>query len=291
MWILFTILAALVWSINNVFDKITVAKYIKKPIVPVIIGGFVSLLFCLIILANNFVFISTWQFFLSFLIGITCFTGTLFYFKAIKIEEASRVVPLFALTLVWIAILAGIFLGEVFDLYKYFGIFIIFLGAILISIGKKLKFSKKSFIYMVSSTLIFSVYNILVKYLMRDLDYWTVFAYSRLMIFMIVIPFFVYYFSDMKELIERYKIKAVGLISFSQALSLVGVILFCTALSSGFLTLVEGVVSLQYLFVFIIFFILSILFPKLIKEEISKSIVFLKLVAIVMIIGGVVLIA
>ncbi len=291
MWILLSIIAAFIWSIVNVIDKTIMTRFIKRPVIPVIISGLLGIVFSLIIWTKKFVLLSGWPLFLSLLAGAIAAVATIFYFKAIKIEEASRVVPLFAMTLIWIVVLAVIFLGEILTIQEYFGIFIIFLGSVLISIKKRFRFSLgKVFLLMLLSTILYAVNRILYKYLMGDWDYWTVFSWTNIGFFLIMFPLFIYYIPIFRETIKKYKGKAMGLIISSESLSLIALIIFLVAMSFGFVALVSAVNSVHYLFVFLWTILLSIWFPKIIKEELKGSIIFLKLLAIVLIIGGVVLV-
>lgn len=72
-------------------------------------------------------------------IGALVLSGTatglswLCYFQALKLGEASRVAPLDKLSVVFVAILAAIFLGERLDVKGWAGVGLIAAGAILIA--------------------------------------------------------------------------------------------------------------------------------------------------------------
>jgi uncharacterized membrane protein len=280
-------MSALVWSVVNIIDKAILTNYIKKPIIPVIVLGVVSAIFGVAIILVDFTQISVFLMFLCFIIGALYIIGSLFYFMAMKREEASRVVPLFAMSVIWVTILAAIFLGESFGVITYIGILIIIVGVVLISIKRNYKFSKKAFILMLLSTLIFSIYNVLSAYAIDEADFWAVFAYSRLTSVVFIIPLFIFFYGDFKEIIKKHKSKGIGLSIGSESMNMAGVLLYFAALSLGFATLVEAVASLQYVFVFLIALLISIWFPKIIKEELRGSTILIKILAILLIVGGV----
>lgn len=58
------------------------------------------------------------------------------YFRALKLGEASRVAPLDKLSVVFVAVLAAIFLGERLDLRGWAGVALIASGAILIALRR-----------------------------------------------------------------------------------------------------------------------------------------------------------
>jgi len=134
MWAIFSILAALTWAVVNTVDKYILTKWIRTPLVPVIIVGLIGLMTSVVIyFVYGFTFLSGFNIFLALVAGIFSILMTVFYFKALKIGEVSRIVPLFYLSPLFILIFAGIFLGEVFTPLNYLGIFLLVFGGILIS--------------------------------------------------------------------------------------------------------------------------------------------------------------
>lgn len=292
MWILFSLLSAFLWSVVNIIDKTIITKFVRRPIIPVIITGLLGFVASLIILLKNFVLISTNLLMLSMLAGIFYMVATIFYFKALQIEETSRVIPLFALTVVWVAVIAAIFLQEILSLKEYFGIFLVFIGSFLISSRRKIKINlSKALILMASSTFLYAAHNVLIKALLNFSDYWNIFAYSRIGIFLSIIPILIYLWPSIKEMVKKFRGRASGLMASSESLSLAGDLLFMVAASLGFISLVTTVsTSLQYVFIFLLTVIISIWRPKIIREELKSSTILLKLISIVIIISGIALI-
>lgn len=58
------------------------------------------------------------------------------YFQALKLGDASRVAPLDKLSVVFVAILAALFLGERLDLRGWTGVGLIAVGAVLIALRR-----------------------------------------------------------------------------------------------------------------------------------------------------------
>src|SRR3989338_10718894 len=114
-WIFLSILAALIWSVVNIFDKYIISKLVEKPIVPVIVMGAIGLIAsAAIFIFHGFQPLSTINILLAIVAGIFYVLMTFLYFHAIKIEELSKVIPLFYLTPLFILIIAAFFLGEIF---------------------------------------------------------------------------------------------------------------------------------------------------------------------------------
>jgi len=287
-WILFSILAALIWAIVNTIDKFVLTKWVKNPIVPMMILGIVGLTMSLcIFIFQGFSYLSSGLIVLTLVGGCFYFLGNLFYFQAVKRGEISRVVPLYHLTPLFVLIFAASFLGEIFTLTRYFGIALLIVGSILISKNNllKIKFSK-AFWFMILSVLTFTVYILITKYVLNFTDFWTAFAYNKIGGLLILIPIFYFNFKDLKETVKKHGKKVLGVITLSETLSATGALFYTMAASVGFITLVEVLTSLQSLFLFFIVTTISTFYPKILKEKINKRIVITKILAIVIMIVG-----
>lgn len=290
-WILFPILAALIWAIKGILDKFMLANYIKKPIVPVLVLGIFDLAaIALIFLINGFDHLSWQNLALAFVGGLASLMIIVLYFKAVRIEEISRVIALIYLTPLFVTILAAVFLGERFTLGKYAGILLLITGAVLISY----KFGKitfgKAFWYMLLASVSFGIYAVITKYLLGFADFWSVFSYTRLSMILCMLPIFFLRYKDLLEAARERGKMAVLSASSSEALNLTALLLFTAAASAGFITLVEALTAIEPFFVLVFAVILSIFYPKIIKEETGKKIVAIKLLAIILIFSGTVLV-
>jgi len=291
-WVFFSILAALCWAIVSIVDKYVLSSWIKKPIVAVIIYTFVSLVTSLLIfIFRGFSELSYFNIFLAFVGGVFVVLMAVFYFKAVQIEEISRVVPLFFLSPLFIMLFAAIFLNEALTPLKYLGVVIMVLGAILISLKSFSKISLgKAFWFIMVSVLSISIYSILLKYLLNFSDFWTIYGYSKIGTAFPLIFILYFYFPDLLSTIKQHGKKVVIVVSLSESLSVVAGLLFTIAIAIGYVTLVKALSSIQSLFVFLFTIILTIFYPKILKEEIKKSIIFVKLAAIIIMFIGVLLI-
>jgi len=291
-WILFSILAALTWSIVNTVDKYVLTKWVRKPIVPVMILGVIGLIASIFVyFIYGFSELSYINILLALISGFFYILMSLFYFKAVKTEEISRVIPLFYLTPLFILIFASIFLREFFAPIKYLGIFLLVMGAFVISSKKITKISfGKAFWLMILSSLSLAINQVITKYLLGFADFWTIFSWTRIGTIVVLIPVYLIYFPDILSTVKEHGKKVIGVISLNESLNVVGVIFITIATSVGYITLVNSLSAIQPLFVLIIAVFLSIFHPRILKEEISKSTVLLKLVAIILMFAGAVLV-
>ncbi len=290
-WIILTIIAVLFWSISNTLDKFIFSKFLLKPIIPLTILAFIGLtLSFFIYLIHGFSTLSLFNTILALICGILYTINILLYYFAVKIEEVSRVVPLYYLSLIFVLIFATIFLNEIFTLAKYLGIFLLLISAIIISSKNILEFKlSKAFWLMSVGSIALAANVVITKYLLNFADYWTVFSYIRIGVFISALPIFYPACKNLFQIFKENKPTIISLISISELSGLVGVLFIIKASAIGPVTLVSALSSTQPFFVLIIASILSIYFPKIIKEELGKFLV-IKIIAIILMFIGVILI-
>jgi len=291
-WVIFSVLAALGWSVVNIIDKYVLSKWIREPFIVLIIIGIIGLISGIgIYFLYGFQPLSWTNILITLLAGILHLGSYAFYFKALKIEEVSRVVPLFYLSPLFILFLAAIFLGEIFTPLKYLGIGLLLAGAILISLKDFSKISfGKAFYLMIGSAFLLALNSILIKYLLGFANYWTIFAWERIGNAIATIIIVYLYLPELIATVKKYGARVLTILSMTEILNLLALLLITIATSVGYVTLVNALASIQPFFVLLITVILSVFYPYILKEEIKKSVVFLKLLAIVLMFVGALLI-
>ncbi len=287
-WIYFTLISVFFWSISVTIDKHILEKYIKEPLICLIILGVIGLISSLIIFLKNFVLLPAHLLFLSLFTGIIYIGAVVCYFKALKIEEASRVVSLFNLSPFFVLIFANLFLNEILLFKEYLGIFFLVLGAVLISIKKDFKLrNPKAFFFILGGTVVFAVYDVLTKYLLNFADYWTIFAYTRIGAFLAVIPIIYFYLSELKSTISKFGKRVLGFMISSETLNMFALLSITVAMSFGNVSLVSGLSSISPLSILIFVSLISISNPAILREESKGSVFALKLIAVILIcLGG-----
>ena len=212
----------------------------------------------------------------------------LLYLKAISLEDVSTLIPFYNFDPMIVLILSTIFLNEILLPKHYIAFSFLFIGGILISIKKnKLHFSKGVNLILASG-LVWSIYSVIIKFVLNFIDSWSVYMLVRIGVLMMVIAFMLV--KDIRKTTlktwvslnnkTRSVIAAVGL---SGAL---GVFFIVYAASLAPISLVTVIGGLQPLFVLIIVAILSFKFPKILKEELNKKVIIQKSIAIFLMIIG-----
>jgi drug/metabolite transporter (DMT)-like permease len=206
------------------------------------------------------------------------------------VEEISRITPLFQFIPIFVVFLSTIFLNEILSLQKYFGIALIVVTSIVISYRKSGNGNSLSsaFKLMIPFSFILSVYTILLKYLLGYLDYWSIFFWMIIGSFFAILVL-LSFSRPRREFIDT--IPGIGgkifVVAFAgEGTYVLGVICSLIATSLGYVSLVSALSGLQHFFVFVYMLLLSLFVPKILKEEINRQVVFLKVSAIALMFVG-----
>jgi len=290
-WFIFALLTPILWAVVNVVDKFLLTKHIKNPISYQIIEIllYIPIIFLLLILAP--IVFSFPFFLLGIAIGLIELVSILLYNRAIMLEEASRVISLTYLHVIFVLPLAYVFFGELLNVQKYFGVMLLVIGALLISY-KKIKIRKWKFSSALKLILIIVVFwaliNVLGKYTLGFMNYWSLMFW--LTIGYMIATFFLLFFKKLRQSflrdIKKLNKKILYIRILGSVFYYVGLTFFYIALSIGSVSLTTAVTSIQPFITFLYTTTLTLFAPKVIKEKIDKSTLTLKLIAIFLIFIG-----
>jgi len=288
-WLILSLAAVFIWTFVNIINKFLLEHKIKN----VSFITFTSGMITLVLFTSASLILGKINF--SSIIVTIAFAGGAFYslavwlyYAALQKEEVSRLVPMFAMNSIFVAILAFFFLSEKLFWHSYLGIILIVTSAVLISQKEhKLKIKLSiAFLLTLFATIILAFRTIALKFATIQSDIWSVLIWVGLgtgataSIIM---------FSSKKRISVDDKKVAKQLV-FVQTFSAIAYLMFVWALAIGSATLVSTVVATRHLTVFLLATGISYLFPNIIKEKITKTILLQKLIAIVMAIVGIILI-
>lgn len=292
-WITLTILASFAWATIAVLDKYFVDKMFSSLLIPYIMTGFFGIaafvgVWVLGILEYMPPAYIAWALFAGLCMGALVW----FYFKAMQSDEVSRVAPLLKLATIYVVVASFFVFNESFSWVVYLGIAALVMGSILISLkpGKKRKFKlNKAFYYMIAGGILLSTAQLITKHVVNTYDYWTAFAYIRLGVGIFILPFFLYHFRLFKNR-QEFNIKSISLMSLGEVINLGANLSLTAAFALGPVSLVKALGSVQVIFVFVLASIVSWLAPKYIQEKTSPRTMLVKIISIVLIIGGSILV-
>ena len=289
-WLVFALLCPAFWGLNNVLYKFLMTKKFRGYFPMLSFMGIAdALLIAIGGLINPAPFIFPYTFF-AMAVGLLPLLAFWFYSKALMIEEISRITPLFQFIPIFVAFLSAIFLNEILTTQRYLGVAIIIIASLLISYrnsksGKSLSSALK---FMIPFTLILAVHSILEKFLLANMDFWSVFfwniagAFSGILFLMI----FSKHRREFTETIHTAGKRAFIVIFLGEGVYFLGSMSWLIAASMGYVSLVSAFAGLQHFFVFIYVLLSSVFLPQHLKEEMSRGIIVLKASAIALMVAG-----
>ena len=292
-WILLSLLSGLIMAVVNLIDRYVLTRLVKQAVVPLFVLGLVGLVpGLLILLVKGGPGLSWPHLLLGSAAGIAFLIMGYFYFRAAQIEEITRVVPLFYLAPVLVAVLAFLLLGERFPSRTYLGILALIAGAVLISSRRPLRLGfSRAFRLMSLASLSLAIYTLLIKYLLAYADYWTVFAVSRVGMALGLVPFALLHWPELKAaLAGRRGAKLAGFMAANEALALAGSLFFTMAAAVGPISLVNALSSTQPFFVFVLSLALALIWPRFLQEDVGWGATVFKFLAIALMFWGLLLI-
>lgn len=294
LWILIALLSPLLHGLSNILDNYFVNKLFKEPIILVFFSSFINLLFLPFVFLVGVPGMLPLQL-VPFIIilGLTNIFYLYPYYKALEADETSIVISLFSLGKLFVPALAFMLVREKLSITQYAGFFIIILSSTLLTLnhhGKKFRINA-SFFWMGLCSLILAIEAVSYKYVFTSTSWVTGFSWAVMSSFVLVLPLLLVhkYKCGIKSQFTKFR-NNFHLFALEEFLTFGGNAAITFAVSIAPVTLVEGISSLQPLFVLVYALLFSRLYPKWFKEKIDEKSMVKKILLFLIIVGGVVLI-
>jgi hypothetical protein len=296
-WLIVAVSAYFCSAIVALFDRYLLTGPIPLPKVYAFYVGILGILILFLLPFVNFLIPELWQIFLSLLAGALFIYALLWFLKALQKFEASRVVPAIGgLTPLFIFGLTTLIGEQIFTLKTGVAFILLIFGSIFITLEKEKTITLKSFQISAIAAFLFSLAFFSVKFVYLSLPFWSGFIWTKIGGFILALFFLLS--KEVKEEIfkkkETFKKKTAGIFLFGQTFGAGSVILQNWAIALvplGFLAFINALEGTKYIFLLIFTILISFKFSKILKEEISRKILFQKILAILLIGGGLVLLA
>jgi len=292
-WLLVTISVYFLLAIVALVDKYLLGGGLLSPKMYAFYVGILGIL-ALILIPFGFFIPQFLVMVLALLAGIFHILGVFITFKAIQIFEVSRVIPaiggflpLFVFGLTFIS--PGE--KEIISFFEIIAFSLLVLGSVIIAWEKSKTISFSSLRMAALAAFLFALYFIFAKFVYQDHPFISGFIWTRIGAFLMAM-IFLFTKEVRQELLkkrETLKIKTFGILIPNQTMAAGAFLLQNWAVSMvplGFLAFINALEGTRYIFLLIFAILLSIKFPKILKEEISKSVLLQKILAILLICGG-----
>ncbi len=292
IWLLFIIIAYLFFAIGSFGDKLVLAGKPKPKSYTFYMGMF-GLSVLLLLPFTKFGLPTGIGLFWVMLDAFVHILGIYTMYVALEKFDVSRVIatigatqPIFIFALTWI------FFGpQSMTIADIVAFVLLFIGSVIISIEKNIELTEDYLKITIFSSLMFSLDYVFLKF---------VFLHQSFLLGIIWVGIFIFLFSTVfliskksrheifaRKMVTNKKTQSAFLLaqlSGGVANFLQGRAIFLAP--AGVLAIINSLKGVQYAFLFAITIFVSFLYPKLLKEEISKKIVIQKAISIVFIAIG-----
>jgi drug/metabolite transporter (DMT)-like permease len=300
MWLLFAFSGPVLWAASTHIDKYLVEKYFKNSdtAVLMVFTAFIGLLMLPFIwifqpsthslpLLNISVMITS---------GILYMGAMLFYLQAIQSAEASVVAPLFQTSTLFTFALGYLILGETLSLENAFGALFIIGGALLLSLDASFHFRapKLRIVFlMLLCTFVLSLSTVIFKFfaIQEHGQFWgtTFWTYVGEALFGVGILAVPKYWRQFRTLLKTNTQALLAVNGANELINLGGGLGVRFASLLAPVALVSAISSTTTLFAFLFGFLLTVLLPKFVHEDISRANLLQKGAAAVLVAIGVIL--
>jgi drug/metabolite transporter (DMT)-like permease len=295
-WFFIALIGPILYAFANHTDKYLISKYLKGGEVGslIIFSAIFSIVALpIIIFIHPVVFgVSLIQAIVLGINGMLVVVAILFYFYALHKDEASYVVPFYQTIPIFAFILGYFILGETITKVQGIASLVIIAGALILSFELglgKIRFKKDVVLLMLGASLLFAVNGVIFKLIAVDEGFWpsTFWGLVGKIILGFGFLFFVpSYRRQFLAMLKENKVAVLGLNSMSESLFIVAEAAMGYAIILAPVALVLLVNAFQPFFVLIIGVGLTLFFPRLSSESISKNALIQKICGIGLIIIG-----
>lgn len=301
-WLIYALLAPLLWSIVNHADKYLIDKYFKHSGKGVGSIMLYSTLFSIIVIPVVFYLnsevilsISNTDKLILILSGLLNALAIFFYIFALNEDETSVIMPFFQMISVFAYIQGFFLLGESLTKNQTIASLLIIFGALILSTEKnpegKIRFKKKAIFFALISSFLFAGYSSLFKYgTLQEGTFWSSIFWEHFGILLFGLCLLVFKSNYRKDFLSSIKESGKSILALnigSELLTATGNSFAVYASLLTTLALANVVINgAQPVFVFLLGILLTILLPKIAEEDISKGAIAKKAFAIIIMIIG-----
>jgi drug/metabolite transporter (DMT)-like permease len=236
----------------------------------------------------------TWPVIVAIIVSILRMTSVTIMIYTLKKEEVTRVIPVVNTYPIFVAIMAVPLLGETLNYWQWTAIIIVVAGVLMISIrrspGSSVTWLGKTFFLLFGSSLFMAMADVTAKYTLVYISPWNM--YSITLICMSGVFLLISLRPQVLRELNKSKKRnsAIIIVIFNEILAVIGVVLLYWAMQRGPVSLVSTIFGSKPIFVFMYTLVISRVLPMLLEWQYDKVMLPAKLVAIILIVGGIAII-
>jgi uncharacterized membrane protein len=277
-WFFYALVGQFLYAVGFLIDKYLLEKHFKEKSLGtlLIFGGIFAGLTALAIglLLPEVLSFSASSILLMTFGGILISLYFFPYFSALADDDASLVAPLFQMLPLFSLGLGYIILGETLTQQQQIGGAVILMGAIGISYdyGKRLKFNRALFVKMLLACFLFSLAAMYFKYFALETDFWAAMFWGNIGTFLFALILFLtikQYREDFSLVLRNSNSYFFAANAVNEVTYVLASILSLYAAMLGPVALVQTSTGFHSVFVLVLVLLLSLLFPSVIREQIT----------------------
>jgi drug/metabolite transporter (DMT)-like permease len=291
IWLIFAILAPLGYAVVNIIDKFLLEKKIKNFYSYAVFTGFLYIIpISIVWYFVGFPSVDQKTALIVFFVGICYGIIHFLYYYVLTKYEVSRIVALFYIYPVFVALFSFVFIGEKLSWTHYTAIVIAVLGTIFLGTEKHKETWRISHLFwiMLLASILPAIIDVSDKYLLSKYSYWEV--YILVMIPTAVISILPVFSRNVRRDLYQparsiFQILIIEITAFGAGYS------FLRAASVAPISIVSALSTLQPVFVFAFTIFLSIFIPGILKESMTRHVLLHKAVGIGCIVAAAVMLS
>lgn len=297
MWFILSLIAPALWSATNHLDKYLVSQKMKGGGIGalIIFSALIGLVVAPVIalFGPDVTQLTVWQAVAIMGSGAVYVSGILLYLYCILQDEASVVGALFQTVPVFCFLLALIFLGETLTTMQILGSILVVGGGVAISLDvhtkKRPAFKHSLFWLMTLSSLLVAISWLIFKIMAEQVDFWTATFWGYggdIFVGLILLMAVGSYRREFVRVWKENDLSVIGLNGINELITVGGNIAFRYATLLAPLALVSVIGGTQPVFVFVYGILITLFFPKIAEEDISRKALWHKGLSIAVIVMG-----
>lgn len=291
-WLYFALSAYLLLAISGVIDKFLVSKVVRHPVAYVFYIGITGPL-SLLLAPFGLKMLSVADLYISGIAGVCFLLGMYYYFTAVTKASASRILPIFgALLPLFTLIFAYFGLHERLSVMQYWAFVFLVSGAVLVAYKKEAGgLQKAALTYATLAAVLMALMSVLSKHIFDVSNFVSGMVWTR-MSFLPVALLFLLTKQNRERIFnapKQAKPRNIFIYYVSRFSGTIAGFLQNYAVSLGSVTVVNALAGTQFAFLLALTTFLSFQFPKVLKEQVTKTILTQKISAILLISLGLIL--
>ena len=292
-WIFFAILAPAIYASATYIDKYILEKEIEEydsmPIYMAIVGLIAG---CFFFTITGFPLLNLRDTCLILTTGILTTISSVFYFKALAYEDTGKINFLFQIFPIISLVLGFVLLRETITIQQLLGFLFILFATVGISVEKrkgKFYISKAFFLILIVDVL-WATSGVLMKFAIKTNSFSNVLSYESFGIFLGGFLIFIFYPNSKNAFLKNIKIvrkNTIKIILLNESIVVFAKAVTFYAFSLGPLGLVSVLEGAQTFYAIVYGWFLTITFPLIFHEDITKRGLFKKIVLFLILLLGI----